>query len=244
LTRFGYKIQHIRTSAELSEGQKYEMTAEYALRTVLRLGESVLVIGEVRGAEAKSLFEAMRIGAAGNIVLGTIHGSSAYDTWDRIVNDIGVPSTSFKACDVIVSCASLRKGEELTRNRRVTSVTEVKKLWKEDPVRERGFNELVKFNYKTDTFRFSSLSKSPLIKKIAKEKGMTISQVLTNIRTRGKIKKMYVDIARRMKVPELLELEYVVKGNDKYYELAKRYKPKKLLNMFRKWLLSEAKKIR
>jgi type IV secretory pathway ATPase VirB11/archaellum biosynthesis ATPase len=243
LSRSGYKIQHIRTSAELSEGQKYEMSAEYALRTSLRLGESVLVIGEVRGGEAKSLFEAMRIGAAGNIVIGTIHGSSAYDTWDRIVNDIGVPSTSFKACDVVIACASLRKGEELTRNRRITGVTEVKKTWKDDPVRERGFNDLIKFNYKTDSFRTSSLSKSTLIKKLAKEKGMTVSQALANIRLRGKIKKMYVDVAKRKKTPELLELEYVIKGNDKYYELAKRYKPKKILNMFRKWLLSEVKNI-
>lgn len=240
----GYKIQHIKTSAELSESQRYEMSAEYALRTALRLGESVLVIGEVRGKEAKSLFEAMRIGAAGNVVLGTIHGSSAYDTWDRIVNDIGVPSTSFKAADIIVSCASLRKGDSLTRNRRLVGITEVRKNWTNDPAKERGFFDLVKYNYRTDSFRRGNLGRSEIIKRIAKQKGMSVSQALTNLRLRGKIKKMYVDVAKSFKKPELLELEHVINGNNKYYELAEKFKGDKLLKKFKKWLIDEAKKIR
>ncbi|MEM7814806.1 MAG: type II/IV secretion system ATPase subunit, partial [Candidatus Aenigmatarchaeota archaeon] len=97
LHKHGFKIEHLKTEAW---AKGFELSAEDALRTSLRLGESTLVLGEVRGPEARALFEAMRIGAAGNVVLGTIHGSSAYDTWDRVVNDLGVPSSSFKAVDV------------------------------------------------------------------------------------------------------------------------------------------------
>jgi archaeal flagellar protein FlaI len=43
----------------------------------------------------------MRVGAAGNVVIGTIHADSAYSVWDRVVNDLGVPTTSFKATDLL-----------------------------------------------------------------------------------------------------------------------------------------------
>ncbi|MFB6177874.1 MAG: ATPase, T2SS/T4P/T4SS family, partial [Halobaculum sp.] len=40
-----------------------------AVRTALRFGDGALVVGEVRGAEAKALYEAMRVGAASDTVL-------------------------------------------------------------------------------------------------------------------------------------------------------------------------------
>ena len=66
-----------------------EVKPEDALRTALRLGDSAIIVGEVRSVEAKVLYEAMRIGAAGNVVMGTIHADSAYAVWDRVVNDLG-----------------------------------------------------------------------------------------------------------------------------------------------------------
>lgn len=65
LRSLGYKAQRLQVRPS-SSGSKLEMTAEEALRAALRLGESVLVIGEVRGPETRSLYEAMRVGAAGN----------------------------------------------------------------------------------------------------------------------------------------------------------------------------------
>ena len=70
------------------------------------MGDSA-IIGEVRSKEAKVLYEAMRVGAAGNVVLGTIHADSAYAVWDRVVNDLGVPTTSFKATDLVVVARQL-----------------------------------------------------------------------------------------------------------------------------------------
>ncbi|MBI2109546.1 hypothetical protein HYT58_00030, partial [Candidatus Woesearchaeota archaeon] len=56
----------------------------------------------LHNTEAKSLYEAMRVGALANVVAGTIHGGSPYAVYDRVVNDLGVPKTSFKATDVII----------------------------------------------------------------------------------------------------------------------------------------------
>ena len=66
-----------------------------------------MIVGEVRSKEAVALFEAMRVGAAANLVSGTIHADSPYGVYDRVVNDIGVPKTSFKAIDVVGTPISL-----------------------------------------------------------------------------------------------------------------------------------------
>ncbi|MFB6102023.1 MAG: ATPase, T2SS/T4P/T4SS family [Haloplanus sp.] len=93
--------------------------ADEALRTALRLGEGALVVGEVRGEEATTLYEAMRVGAAGSAVLGTIHGDGADAVFERVVTDLDVPASSFAATDLLVT---LSAGEQ----RRVASIEEVR----------------------------------------------------------------------------------------------------------------------
>lgn len=115
LQSLGYKIQSLITQPVTAIESKSGITPEKALRTALRLGESVLIIGEVRGEETKVLFEAMRIGAAGNAVMGTIHGATTRDVFERIVHDIGVTPTSFKATDIVIILAPMGIMEEAWR---------------------------------------------------------------------------------------------------------------------------------
>jgi type IV secretory pathway ATPase VirB11/archaellum biosynthesis ATPase len=91
-----------------------------ALHAALRLGEGALVVGEVRGEEASTLFEAMRVGASDGAVLGTIHGEGAASIRERVVSDLGVPASSFAETDLVVS---LTAGER----RRVDLVEEVRR---------------------------------------------------------------------------------------------------------------------
>ncbi|KXB01325.1 hypothetical protein AKJ43_03460 [candidate division MSBL1 archaeon SCGC-AAA261D19] len=107
LKSLGFKTQSLRVQPAIA-GSQWELKAEDALRAALRLGESVLVVGEVRGPETKMLYEAMRVGAAGNCVMGTIHGSSTKDVFERVVYDLGIPSSSFKATDLIVVASPIR----------------------------------------------------------------------------------------------------------------------------------------
>ncbi|MFH0986846.1 MAG: type II/IV secretion system ATPase subunit [Candidatus Micrarchaeota archaeon] len=220
----GYKIQHLRTKSTLGTEAEvgYELSATDALRTALRLGESTLVLGEVRGPEAKALFEAMRIGAAGNVVMGTIHGSSAYDTWDRIVNDLGVPSTSFKAADIVISLASIRKSDELKRYRRLISITEVRKDWKEDPARENGFKDLAVYEERANTWKID-LKDSEIIDQITKLKAMTSADAKKNIECRGQIIKELVEASEKTGRPELLEIKTIQEMNNHYLILIGKY---------------------
>lgn len=134
-------------------GEASEMSAEDGIRTTLRLGDSCLIIGEVRSVEAKALYEAMRIGALSNVVAGTIHGESPYGIFDRVVNDLNVPVTSFKATDIIILCNKLRSPDGLHEYRRMTGITEVRKHWQKEPSAEQGFFDLMSYDAKTDTLQ-------------------------------------------------------------------------------------------
>lgn len=103
LREAGRDVQALRTEVEGRDGPG--ASAASALRTALRLGEGALVVGEVRGEEAETLYEAMRVGASGSAVLGTIHGDGPEAVRERVVTDLGVPASSFATTDVVVSLA-------------------------------------------------------------------------------------------------------------------------------------------
>ena len=226
LRSLGFKVEHLKVEA-FAKG--YELSAEDALRTSLRLGESILVLGEVRGQEAKALFEAMRIGAVGNVVIGTIHGSSPYDAWDRITNDLGVPSTSFKATDIILTTNTIREGDSPIRKRRLTGITEVRKDWSGEP----KFFEIAKYNRKKDKLEFENFWKSETIRKIAGVKGMTKQQVAANLKNRIEMKKHLLAAAK--KNPKALESESLVAANSRYVQLIQDKKKVNYPSLLNEW---------
>jgi flagellar protein FlaI len=96
-----------------------ELSPAAALRAALRLGDGALAVGEVRGEEAGVLYEAMRVGANSEAVLGTVHGDGGEAVYERVVSDLGVPASSFGVTDLLVT---LERGPD---GRRVRLVEEV-----------------------------------------------------------------------------------------------------------------------
>lgn len=233
LRRLGYNIEHLRTTS-FDASESFEFLAETALRTALRLGESVLVIGEVRGSEAKTLFEAMRVGAAGSSVFGTIHGSDAFDTFDRLVNDLNVPATSFKACDVVVSCANLRFGDTNKWVRKLISVTEIGKLWDNNPQKENGFTDLINFDSSSKKYKFSKLKDSVLLKKIAYNRGVSITKVINNIKLRSKIKSFISKLAKNN--PNVLSPEATIEQNKEFLRLVSLHNYNTVFDKFKSFI--------
>lgn len=106
--------------ALLASAESEELSPTEALRTALRLGDGALAVGEVRGEEASVLYEAMRVGANSEAVLGTIHGDGGDSVYERVVSDLGVPPSSFGVTDLVVSLESTTTG-----TRRVSTIEEV-----------------------------------------------------------------------------------------------------------------------
>ncbi|RLM77600.1 type II secretion protein [Halorubrum sp. Atlit-8R] len=97
-----------RDAQRLRVGDGAELAPADAVRTALRMGGGALSVGEVRGEEARALYEAMRVGAAGETVLGTIHGEDPAAVEERVVTDLGVPRSSFAATDLVAVLDSHR----------------------------------------------------------------------------------------------------------------------------------------
>ena len=225
LREMGYNIQPMKVRSAITGGET-EMEASEGIRTSLRMGDSALVVGEIRSEEAKALFEAMRIGALANVVAGTIHGDSPYGVYDRLVNDLKVPKTSFKATDVIVVCNPVKSSDGLNKWRRVMQITEIRKRWEDDPLRENGFIDLMKYDTREDTLKPSDElmnGDSEVIKGIASNVGEWVGNwdaVWDNIILRAKIKEALVNYSAKTKNNNILEAPFVIQSNDMFHRIS------------------------
>ncbi|MBR9682949.1 Flp pilus assembly complex ATPase component TadA [Candidatus Woesearchaeota archaeon] len=231
-----------------------EVDASTGIRSTLRMGDSALFVGEVRSKEAIALFEAMRVGAAANVVAGTIHAASPYGVYDRVVNDIGVPKTSFKAIDIIVQSNPIKSASGLKKYKRVLGITEVRKEWEDDPLKEGAFVDLMIYNAETDELEVTDDLKngnSDVLKQMAgriKEFAGDWDAVWNNIQLRADYKKAIVDVYDKIKDPALMEAPFVIACNDKFHLLSDKVKeevgsldPKRILFEFKEWLKKEVK---
>ncbi|MFT4309607.1 MAG: ATPase, T2SS/T4P/T4SS family [Candidatus Woesearchaeota archaeon] len=254
LVSLGYNIQQFKVSGALSGGTS-ELSAAQGIRTSLRMGDSGLIIGEVRSTEALALYESMRIGALANVVAGTIHGDSPFGVYDRVVNDLNVPKTSFKATDIIVVANPIRSPDGLHKWRRVTQITEVRKHWEEDPMLENGFMDLMKYNPETDTLEPTVdliNGDSDTIKSIAgnvKEWAGNWDAVWDNIVLRSKVKELLLDYSVKKKDDSLLEASFVVRANDAFHKISDKVldskgklESKEILFRWEEWLKLEIKR--
>ena len=255
LRKLGYNIQSMKVAAALTKGTS-EVPADEGIRTTLRMGDSALIIGEIRSKEALALYEAMRIGALANVVAGTIHGDSPYGVFDRVVNDLQVPRTSFKATDIVVVANPVRSADGLHRWRRVTQITEVRKHWEQDPLVEKGFVDLMKYDSKKDELQTSEdliNGDSEILKAIAgnvKEWAGNWDAVWDNIMLRANIKKTLVDFANKTNNLGLLEADFVVQSNDQFHKISERIREeigaldsKRIFFDWNEWLKRHVKKM-
>jgi len=225
--KLGFNIQPMTVKSALSVS-KEGFSAEMGIRSTLRLGDSCLIVGEVRSTEAVALYEAMRVGALANTVAGTIHGDSPYGVYDRIVNDLGVNKTSFKATDLVIIANPVKSSDGLHRVRRITQVTEIRKNWEKDPVLEDGFRDLFKYNAERDTIEITDALKSG-DSDILKAIGANVKQwagnwdaIWENIMLRAKIKESMVEMADEIKNDELLEAKHVIAANDMFHKISEK----------------------
>lgn len=253
MRKLDYDILSMKVRSSLG-GESNEVDASEGIRASLRLGDSSLIVGEIRSEEAKSLYEAMRVGALANVVAGTIHGGSPYSVFDRVVNDLQVPITSFKATDLIIVCNPVKSVDGLSSYRRVLSISEVRKHWEKDPLSEGGFVDLMKYDVYEDKLKPTDdliNGDSEILKEIAANvKGWAGNwdAVWDNIILRQKIKEELVNVATKLNNFDLLEAEFVVKSNNAFHQISNQIssefglpKSEEVFSKWKKWLEKEIK---
>ena len=254
LRKLGYNIQSMKVRSALTKGGA-ELGADEGIRTSLRMGDSSLIVGEIRSTDALALYEAMRIGALANVVAGTIHGADPYSVYDRVVNDLKVPKTSFKATDIIIVSNPVKSADGLHKWRRILSITEVRKHWEDDPLKENGFIDLMKYDSKEDTLKPTDdliNGESNVLKSIAgniKDYVGNWDAVWNNILLRARIKEAIVNYSTKLKRNDLLEAKFTILSNDMFHQISDKVKNetgnldnKKIFFEWENWLKREIKK--
>jgi archaeal flagellar protein FlaI len=205
----GYRVQALRVRSSL--GGEGEMSAEEALKLCLRLGESAIVVGEVRGTEAQTLYEAMRTGAASSSVMGTIHGSPASAVCARAIHDLGVSPESFAATDAIVIAGLVRPGGARRQVRRVTEVAEV--TLESNTVRTRNLLRAVGASLEPTE---ASLEQSAVVQKVAGAGGVAPGEVVREVKARAELKLRMVALGQALGKPDVIGARATAEVNAEY----------------------------
>ncbi|MBN2733962.1 MAG: Flp pilus assembly complex ATPase component TadA [Methanomicrobiaceae archaeon] len=149
------------------------------LRAALRQRPEYILVGEVRGAEAQTLFQAM---STGHVTYATMHADSVASVVHRIENPpLNVPRNMLSSLDLISVQVQVRIGGQRTRrNKQLIEILDI------DPrTRELITNEVFKWNQATDEIRYSG--KSYILEDIMESRGWDEARMVEELKRRQEI---------------------------------------------------------
>ena len=151
------------------------------LRAALRQRPEYLIVGEVRGHEALTLFQAM---STGHITYATMHADSVESIVHRLENPpLNVPRTMLDALDLVSIQVQTRvDGKRVRRNKRMVEI-----LSFDTHTHEMITNEVFRWDQATDTILFSGTSY--ILKKICDERGWSEARIHEEIQRRTEVLK-------------------------------------------------------
>ena len=148
------------TREQLTEGAAIDMYD--LLRSALRHRPEYLLVGEVRGEEAETLFQAMN---TGHTTLSTIHADSIETAVTRLENEpIGLPRTMVESLDLLAVQTQRRLAGQ--RVRRAERIAEIRGI--DDRTGDLDYTNPVAWQPHTDSF---SRSHSEVLDSIRAERG-------------------------------------------------------------------------
>jgi len=157
------------------EGQG-ELNMDTLVKNSLRQRLDRVIVGEVRGGEATTLFTALNTGHSG---MGTLHSNTARETITRLVNPpMSVPNIMIPALDFIIMQNRMYRTEGGSM-RRVTEVAEVVGM-------EEGnvqLNRVFEWNNVTDKVEYVGIA-SQTLRDIAELRGIGITEIEEEIEKR------------------------------------------------------------
>ncbi len=167
------------TRDSFDTGGKGEIDMYELLRAALRQRPEYLIVGEVRGHEALTLFQAM---STGHVTYSTIHADSVASVVHRIENPpLNVPRNMLNALDLVsVQVQARIGGQRIRRNKQLIEILDI------DPrTNELITNEVFKWNSATDEIRYSG--KSYILEEIMDERGWSEARMREELKRRQEI---------------------------------------------------------
>jgi len=171
LTRAGFGAKNVVSGKAPGEIDMFDLLA-----AALRQRPQYLMVGEVRGAEAFIVFQAM---ATGKTCYTTFHAESVSAMVHRMENPpISLPRSLVSALNLVLLQRQVKVGSKMTR--RVQSLTEIVGL---DPeTNELITNSVYSWNPADDTFLFSG--HSYVYERVALMRNWTMKEMEREVRNR------------------------------------------------------------
>ena len=181
---------------------KGELTMNDLVKNSLRQRPDRIIVGEVRGEEAITLFTALNTGHSG---FGTLHSNSARETITRLTtNPMSVPKIMIQAIDFIIMQKRIYTPSGVSY-RRISEVAEI--VGSEEGVIQ--LNKIFEWNPETDSIENVSIS-SKTLTQIANLSGKSLYEINKEIENRELLLKHMVNqnIHRENEVNTILEMYY------------------------------------
>jgi archaeal flagellar protein FlaI len=174
LTRAGFGAKNLTSGKAPGEIDMFDLLA-----AALRQRPQYLMVGEVRGAEAFIVFQAM---ATGKTCYTTFHAESVSAMVHRMENPpISLPRSLVSALNLVLLQRQVKVGTKMTR--RVQSLTEIVGL---DPeTNELITNSVYSWNPADDTFLYSG--HSYIYERVALMKNLSMKEMEKEVRNRAEM---------------------------------------------------------
>ncbi len=149
------------------------------LRAAMRQRPEYLIVGEVRGPEAQTLFQAMN---TGHTTFSTLHAADVDAAVHRLENEpLSVPRNMLQALDIVSIQALIYRGTE--RMRKCQEIVEIMGL--DQATQNIQVNTVFSYDPVSDTFNFSG--RSQVYNEIMAARGWSSEDLEKEILKRGKI---------------------------------------------------------
>ena len=170
-------IPSVVRSAFGSEGEKTgAITLFDLLKAAVRQRPDYIIVGEVRGKEAYTLFQAM---ATGHLGMSTIHAESVEAVVNRLESEpLNIPRSLLTMIDIVmIQIRTEIKGKPA---RRTGAVTEIVAM--DSKTKELLTNDVYQWNPKNDAFSYSG--RSHVLEKNMKKMGLEKDEVRKELHRR------------------------------------------------------------
>ena len=158
---------------------KGEIDMYELLRAALRQRPEYILVGEVRGKEALTLFQAM---STGHVTYSTIHADSVASIVHRLENPpLNVPRNMLSALDLVsVQVQARIGGQRIRRNKQIIEILDI------DPrTHELITNEVFKWHPATDEISYSG--KSYVLEEIMESRGWDETRMREELKMRQEV---------------------------------------------------------
>jgi len=160
-------------------GASSEISLFDLLKAAMRQRPDYIIVGEIRGSEAYTLFQAIATGHGG---ISTLHAESVPAVIHRLETEpMNIPRSLVVGLNVIMIQHRLQIGDKPAR--RLITTTELVGL--DTRTNEIITNEVFKYNSEEDNYQYSG--RSYHIEKIAKASGKTPKDLMNEVDKRKKI---------------------------------------------------------